>query len=92
MILLQRFHCFLKFLIVFHVKTADFHGVKKGPYKIWNHQHIFKEIDQGILVTDIITYLPPFGFIGRIANLLFIKNKVKNIFDYRSKILEKIFN
>ena len=34
---------------------------------------------------DIITYIPPFGIIGKIANFLFIKNKVNQIFDYRNK-------
>ena len=64
-----------------------------GPYKIWHHEHIFKPLDdKKILVTDIITYVPPFGFIGKILNKILIKNKVEDIFDYRERILEDIFN
>ena len=64
-----------------------------GPYKIWHHEHIFKPIDdKKILVTDIITYVPPFGFIGKILNKILIKKKVEDIFDYRERILEDMFN
>jgi len=40
---------------------------------------------------DIVSYKPPFGLLGRIANTLFIKNKLTEIFDYRTKVLENIF-
>ena len=64
-----------------------------GPYKIWHHEHIFKPLDdKKILVTDIITYVPPFGFIGKILNKILIKKKVENIFEYRERILEDMFN
>ena len=63
-----------------------------GPYKLWHHQHIFEPTKDGILMKDIITYAPPFGIIGKIANFLFIKRKVESIFDFRFKILEEKFN
>ena len=63
-----------------------------GPYKIWHHEHILEEQKNGVLMTDIITYVPPFGLIGSVMNILFIKNKVNKIFDYRNQILNKLFN
>ena len=63
-----------------------------GPYTMWHHQHIFKQTEEGILMKDIITYIPPFGIIGKIANFLFIKNKVNKIFDYRNKKIDSLFN
>ena len=63
-----------------------------GPYTMWHHQHIFKQTEEGILMKDIITYIPPFGIIGKIANFLFIKNKVNLIFDYRNKKIASLFN
>ena len=65
---------------------------KVGPYKLWHHQHIFTIKQDGILMEDIITYTPPFGLIGRIANFLFIKNTINKIFDYRNQVLAKQFN
>ena len=77
-----------------HVKEKNFFvdEQKIGPYKLWHHQHIFEPTKDGILMKDIITYAPPFGIIGKIANFLFIKRKVESIFDFRFKILEERFN
>ena len=63
-----------------------------GPYKMWHHEHIFEQKEDGILMTDIITYVPPMGVLGKIANFLFINKKVNNIFDYRKKIIDQLFN
>ena len=63
----------------------------KGPYKIWEHTHIFSEQDNGVLMLDIINYKLPFGIIGKLVHRLFVKNKIVNIFNYRKTILEKIF-
>lgn len=62
-----------------------------GPYKIWHHQHILKPIENGVLMSDIVSYQPPFGFLGAIANSLMIKNKLNEIFDYRTTAIEKKF-
>tara|TARA_R110002050_G_scaffold299089_1_gene463774 strand:+ start:1047 stop:1520 length:474 start_codon:yes stop_codon:yes gene_type:complete len=56
-----------------------------GPYSLWHHQHHIEPIENGVLMTDIVTYSPPFGFLGAIANTLMIKGKLKEIFDYRFK-------
>ncbi len=62
-----------------------------GPYTLWHHQHLIKATDNGVLMKDIVSYKPPFGFLGSIANTLFIKKKLNEIFDYRSKVLEQLF-
>ena len=63
-----------------------------GPYKLWHHKHFLKQVEGGVEMIDIVHYKIPFGFIGRIANALFIKNKIKEIFDYRFKKLEELYN
>ncbi len=63
-----------------------------GPYKIWHHQHHIEQTDNGILMRDIISYQPPFGFLGSIANSLFIKKKLNEIFDYRTQAIIKEFD
>jgi ligand-binding SRPBCC domain-containing protein len=62
-----------------------------GPYSLWHHQHHFREIPGGVEMTDIIHYKNPLGFLGRIANTLFVKNKLKGIFDFRFKKVEELF-
>ena len=62
-----------------------------GPYKLWHHQHHFKEIPGGVEMTDIVHYKNPYWFIGNIANTLFVKRKLTNIFDYRYKKVVELF-
>lgn len=62
-----------------------------GPYKFWHHQHHLKKIDGGVLMQDIVNYIPPLGIIGSIANAFVIKSKLDSIFKYRKQIIEEIF-
>jgi ligand-binding SRPBCC domain-containing protein len=62
-----------------------------GPYKMWHHQHHIEVIEGGVLMTDIIDYQPPFGFLGSIANSLIIKSQLDEIFNYRTIKLEEHF-
>ena len=60
-----------------------------GPYKMWHHQHHFKEVEGGVEMTDIVTYGIPLGIIGRIANRFFVRNQLKEIFSYREEAVQK---
>ena len=62
-----------------------------GPYKLWHHEHFLEPVDGGVLMKDIVSYQPPLGFLGAIANFLFIKKQLRNIFDYRFKAVEMKF-
>ena len=62
-----------------------------GPYKFWHHKHIFKVIDGGVKVIDILDYALPFGFLGVLFHPYLIKPKLDEIFNYREKKLIQIF-
>jgi len=62
-----------------------------GPYKLWHHQHHFKETENGIEMTDIVNYALPFDPISRPINSLLVKNRVGKIFKFREKKLEDLF-
>jgi len=62
-----------------------------GPYSLWHHQHHFIPVEGGVQMTDIVHYKLPFWFLGDIANALFVKTQLKNIFDYRYKKVEELF-
>lgn len=64
---------------------------RAGPYKLWHHEHHFREVEGGIEMTDILNYILPFGILGDIAHKLFVKGQVNKIFEYRTKILLKRF-
>lgn len=62
-----------------------------GPYACWHHEHHFEEVDGGVLMKDTIFYGVPFGIIGRIANRLFVRKEIANIFTYRKVVTDSLF-
>lgn len=62
-----------------------------GPYAMWHHEHHIRAIEGGVLMDDIVSYRPPLGFLGSIANSLVIKSKLNEIFEYRTKALNEKF-
>lgn len=76
-----------------HVKDNSYFVDEQrvGPYKIWHHQHILEATEVGTLMTDIVSYKPPFGFFGNLANGM-IKKKLNEIFDFRTEVLGQKFN
>ncbi len=62
-----------------------------GPYSLWHHQHHFREIQNGVEMTDIVHYKIPFWFFGDLANSLFVRKQLRGIFDYRYKKVEELF-
>jgi ligand-binding SRPBCC domain-containing protein len=62
-----------------------------GPYALWHHQHFIEPQNEGVLMKDIVSYAPPFGILGAIANTLMIRKKLKEIFDYRTIAIERKF-
>nr|WP_315152600.1 SRPBCC family protein [uncultured Flavobacterium sp.] len=63
-----------------------------GPYIFWHHKHFFEATPNGVKMTDVVHYALPFGFVGRILNALIVKNKLKEIFDFRHVKVDQIFN
>jgi len=62
-----------------------------GPYSLWHHKHFIKEIDGGIEMVDIVDYKLPFGILGQLAHPIFVKNKLKQIFEFRENKLNQLF-
>ena len=63
---------------------------RKGPYKMWHHQHHFEKVDGGVLMTDILHYEVPAGFLGNLLNQIFIRKKVLEIFKYREQVIPEL--
>lgn len=62
-----------------------------GPYQFWHHQHHFKAIDGGTEMSDILTYGLPMGILGRMANHIYVANKLQQIFEYRKEKVNALF-
>lgn len=63
----------------------------KGPYRTWHHEHHFRETDGGVMMKDILYYDIGMSFLGWLAGKLSVHKKVREIFDHREKVLDKIF-
>ncbi len=64
-----------------------------GPYKLWHHQHHFKDLGNNRTeMTDIVHYSIATWQLGGIADKIFVRQKLEEIFDYRFKKVEEIFN
>jgi ligand-binding SRPBCC domain-containing protein len=76
-----------------HIREKEFFvdEQRKGPYSIWHHEHHFKTVDGGVLMTDILHYDIGKWILGWIAGKIFVDKKVKHIFEYRRKILDVFF-
>lgn len=62
-----------------------------GPYSFWHHQHHFEAIAGGVMMTDIVHYRIPFGWLGNLANALFVGKKLDQIFEHRRTAVETKF-
>jgi ligand-binding SRPBCC domain-containing protein len=58
---------------------------RKGPYRLWVHEHRFEELPTGTLVSDEIEYAVPGG---PIVNRLLVRPDLDRIFDYRARVLQ----
>ena len=64
---------------------------RKGPYRVWHHEHHFKEVSGGVLMTDKLSYDIGMSIIGTIAGKLWVDKQVQKIFAYRRKKLSELF-
>ncbi|MEE4116660.1 MAG: SRPBCC family protein [Marinilabiliaceae bacterium] len=76
-----------------HVREKEYFVDEQrvGPYRMWHHQHFISKTDKGTRMTDIVSYKPPFGYLGTVANSLLIRRKLNGIFEYRSIALADLF-
>jgi ligand-binding SRPBCC domain-containing protein len=75
-----------------HIKDKAFFVDEQriGPYKLWHHQHHFKQVENGVEMTDIVHYAAPMGFIGKAVEPFLVRPKLKEIFDYREKKMKEL--
>jgi len=64
---------------------------RRGPYRLWHHQHWFEQQGNGVLMTDIVHYELPLGILGNLANRLFLQSQLDNIFEFRQQKVAELF-
>lgn len=61
---------------------------RRGPYRLWIHEHCFLEKDGGTLAVDEVRYAFPGG---ALVNALFVARDIEKIFEFRTKTLKELF-
>lgn len=61
----------------------------KGAFKSFKHQHQFEKTSDGTLMTDIFEYESPFGFLGQIANKLFLERYLTKFLKRRNQVIKE---
>jgi len=76
-----------------HVREPEFFvdEQRSGPYRLWHHQHHFREVADGIEMTDLVHYQLPIGSLGDFLAGRFVERRVAAIFAYRRQRLEALF-
>jgi ligand-binding SRPBCC domain-containing protein len=64
---------------------------RKGPYRLWHHQHHFKSIEGGVEMTDLVHYRLPMGIIGQMLHQPLVRKKLEEIFLYRYSRIQDLF-
>jgi ligand-binding SRPBCC domain-containing protein len=63
----------------------------EGIFKGFQHQHIFEKIDDNkTMMKDDFNYTSPFGIIGKVADILFLENYMRNLLIKRNQVIKEI--
>ena len=74
------------------------HGIRfideqrAGPYRLWIHEHYFESHANGVRMTDQVTYSLPFGPLGDLVHVVYIRRRLAQIFDYRRVKVNELFS
>ena len=61
---------------------------RRGPYRLWVHEHRFTEENGMTLAEDFVRYAVPGGWL---VDRLFVRRDLRKIFDYRHGQLREAF-
>ena len=60
-----------------------------GAFKSFKHEHFFTSEENKTIMIDKFQFQSPFGTIGKLANILFLKRYMTNLLDTRNQFLKQ---
>ncbi len=63
--------------------------MEEGKFKTFKHEHFFEEENGITIMTDKLHYETPFGSLGKLFDVLFLKKHLTQFLLERNKILKK---
>lgn len=61
-----------------------------GAFKSFRHEHIFVSINGQTVMKDIFAFESPFGWLGEVANFLFLGRYMQQLLMTRNKAIKKV--
>lgn len=75
-------------IIDFHYPTTFTDEMVKGIFKKLHHVHRFTAHPGKTIMTDEFDFKAPLGFLGKIAEVIFLKNYLKNFISERNQLIK----
>ena len=63
----------------------------KGPYRVWEHTHLFEEKGGDTQMEDVIRYAVPGFVLSPLIHFLFVRPQLDKIFTFREKSILEYF-
>ena len=63
--------------------------MQQGDFKKFIHEHFFEKNENGILMKDKLLLEAPFGFIGKLATGIFLKNYIRSLLIHRNEVIKQ---
>jgi ligand-binding SRPBCC domain-containing protein len=63
----------------------------KGPYRVWEHTHLFEEKRGGTQMTDIVRYAVPGFVLSPFVHFFFVRPRLEKIFAFREQRMLELF-
>lgn len=60
-----------------------------GAFRRFKHKHYFEDMDGKTLLTDIFDYESPFGFLGKLADKIFLEKYMAELLSKRNRIIKE---
>lgn len=61
----------------------------KGTFKSFRHEHYLEQKNEKIIVKDVFEYQSPLGFLGKIADFIFLKKYMENFLKDRNQVIKE---
>ncbi|UIR57264.1 SRPBCC family protein [Sphingobacterium sp. SRCM116780] len=62
----------------------------QGIFEFMEHQHIFEEINDEVVMKDIFQFRAPWGILGRLAEWMFLKRYMKRFLEERNTVIKEV--
>ena len=63
----------------------------KGPYRVWEHTHLFAKNGGATQMTDVVRYAVPGFVLSPLVHFLFVRPRLEKIFSFREESILEYF-